>query len=88
MELPNINEVQLQTLDQWLSNIVDTFNYDMDKLAIAVPALAMLLTNFDPAPVQYLKDAINQIVNDVNEGFSAISDEIRSLDERITALES
>ena len=86
MELPDIKQVELQSLDQWFSTLVDTVNYDLQTIEGAVVALEDKLTTVDTAPIQYLKDSLNELVKDLNSSFSAINDAISSLDERISAL--
>lgn len=85
--LPKIDSVEMQYLDLWFANIVDTINYDLTKIESAVPALAQQLTNVDTAPIQYLKDSLDQLVKNVNKGFDQINDKFRSLDSRIESLE-
>lgn len=86
--LPNIENVEMQYLDLWFANIVDTINYDLTQIETAVPALAQLLTNVDTAPIQYLKDSLDNLVKNVNKGFDQINDQFRSLDSRIESLEA
>ena len=86
MELPNISEIELQYLDQWFSNIVDTINFDLQKIEGAVVALNMQLTNLDAAPIQSLKDALNGLVEDLNEGFAQVGEQFDLLDKRLTAI--
>lgn len=88
MELPNIKQVELQTLDQWFSTLVDTVNYDLQTIQAALVTLGqqVSLTTVDTAPIQYLKDSLNELVSNLNDSFSTINDAISSLDERITAL--
>jgi hypothetical protein len=86
VELPELKQVEIQTLDQWFSTLVDTVNYDLQQIESAVVALADMLTTVDTAPIQYLKDSLNELVKNLNANFSKISDEISSMDERISAL--
>lgn len=88
MELPNIKQVELQTLDQWFSTLVDTVNYDLQTIQAALVTLGqqVSLTTVDTVPIQYLKDSLNELVSNLNDNFSTINDAISSLDERITAL--
>jgi hypothetical protein len=88
VELPNIKQVELQTLDQWFSTLVDTVNYDLQTIQAALVTLGqqVSLTTVDTAPIQYLKDSLNELVSNLNDSFSTINDAISSLDERITAL--
>ncbi len=88
MALPKIELIELHYLDLWFANIVDTINYDLAQIEDAVPALSMLLTNVDTAPIQYLKDSLDALVRDINEGFEKIGDQFRSLEARINALEA
>jgi hypothetical protein len=86
VELPEIKQVETQTLDQWFSNVVDTVNYDLEQIESAVVALENALTTIDTAPIQYLKDSLNELVKNLNSNFSAITDKISSMDERLSAL--
>lgn len=85
--LPEIKPVEIQYLDLWFANIVDTINYDLGKIEAAVPALSMQLTNLDTAPIHYLKDSLDELTTTLNKGFEQINDKFRSLDSRIAALE-
>lgn len=80
MALPEIREVDLQYLNQWMSNLVDIINYDLNKIESAVPALSQVLTNTDPAPIQYLRDSLNELVNSLNSAFKQIDDRFRVLE--------
>jgi uncharacterized phage infection (PIP) family protein YhgE len=85
-ELPKLKEVQLQYMDQWFSNLVDTMNTNLANIETAVVALSMQLTNLDTAPFQYLRDSLNELVNNVNDGFDKIQAEFKTLDSRIKAI--
>jgi hypothetical protein len=80
MALPKIEPLELQYLDLWFANIVDTLNYDLAQIEDAVPALSMLLTNVDTAPVQYLKDSFAKLVENINQGFIQIDDRLRKIE--------
>ncbi len=82
-----IERIELQYLDTWFSNIVDTINFDLCKIEDAVPALAQLLTTLDAAPVQYLNESFDALVKNLNNGFDQINDKVRSLESRLEALE-
>jgi len=88
VELPDLKEVEIQTLDQWFSTLVDTINYDLQTVQTALVTLGqnVSLTTVDTAPIQYLKDSLNELVRNINSSFSEIGTAISSLDERITAL--
>ena len=86
MELPEIEEVEIQYLDQWFANLVDTVNYDLLKIEGAVIALEKILVNLDTAPIQYLKDSLNEMVKKINTGFDQISEQMNALDSRLKAL--
>lgn len=86
VELPKLKEVQLQYMDQWFSNLVDTMNTNLANIEAAVMALSMQLTNLDTAPFQYLRDSLNELVNNVNDGFEKIQDEFKTLDSRLKAI--
>jgi hypothetical protein len=83
-----IDEVEMSAFEQWLSNMVDTFNYDMATIIANVPALAaaMAITNFDPAPIQYFHDSLNKMVKNVNSALDKLADEMTRMDSRINAL--
>ncbi len=86
MALPEIKEIDLQYLDRWMASLVDTINYDLSKIENAVPALSQVLTNTDTAPIQYLRDSLNELVNNINSAFEQIDDRFRSMEARIKAL--
>ena len=81
MALPKLDDVQLHYLDLWFANLVDTINYDLGKIEDEVPTLDMVLTNVDTAPIQYLKDSLDELIKNLNDGFEEI-------DRRLSALES
>jgi hypothetical protein len=80
MALPKIKPVDLQYLDNWFSNVVDALNYDLGKIEDAVPTLDMVLTNIDTAPIQYLRDSLNKLVEDINVGFEQIDNRLRDIE--------
>lgn len=88
MELRDTKKVELQYLDQWFSNLVDTINYDLGQIEGAVPALSMQLTTVDTAPIRYLVESLNKLVDDLNDNMERISDSILSLEARIDALQA
>jgi hypothetical protein len=88
MALPNIDQIELQYLDIWFSNIVDTMNYDLGLIQNAVPALTSPLITLDTAPIQYLRDSFDKLTNVLNQGFEQIYNEIESLKSRVSALEN
>ncbi len=87
MELPKVEEIELQYINQWFSNLVDALNYDLAQIEVAVVALSQQLTTIDAAPTQYLADSLNKLVENINNGFEKIVAELRSLDNRLDALE-
>lgn len=86
MALPKIDRVELQYLDQWFANIVDTINYDLGKIEGAVPALNKVLTNVDTAPIQYLRDSLDKLVDNINKGFEQIDDRLGKIESDIKTL--
>jgi len=80
MALPEMDKIDLQYLDSWFANLVDTLNYDIQKIEEEVPTLAMVLTNIDTAPIQYLKESLDKLIKSMNEAF-------KQIDERLSALE-
>lgn len=82
MALPEVKEIDLKYLDGWMSNLVDTINYDLAKIEGEVPTLNQVLTNADTAPIQYLRDSLNDLVNNINAGFEQIDDRLRTLESR------
>lgn len=87
MELPDIEKIELQDLDRWFSTLVDVLNYDFGQIEDAVIALDNQLTNVDTAPIQYLKNSLNRLVDNLNTSYAMIGNELRSMDERIKVLE-
>ena len=83
MALPKIEPIDLQYLDLWCSGIVDTLNYDLDKIEGAVPILDKVLTTVDTAPIQYLKDSLTKLVDNINEGFEQIEDRLGKIESQI-----
>ena len=81
MALPKLEPVELHYLDLWFANIVDTINYDLGKIEGAVPALSMVLTNVDTAPIQYLKDSLDGLVKNVNAAFEQIENRLKGLEQ-------
>jgi hypothetical protein len=88
MALPKIEPIELQYLDLWFANIVDTINYDLGQIEVAVPALSMMLTTVDTAPIQYLKDSLTRLVATLNQGFEQIDDRMRKIESRIDSINS
>lgn len=87
MALPRIEKVELQFMDQWFANVVDTFNHDMQLIEGQVVALANQLTTFDTAPIAYLNDSLNKLVKNVNDGFGMIDKRLGEMDSRLKRLE-
>lgn len=87
MELPKIDEIALQYFDQWLSNLVDTINFDLSQIEVAVVALNKILVNIDAAPFQSLQESLNELVKKINEGFAQINDQFTRFESRLKALE-
>jgi hypothetical protein len=84
MALPEIDELDLQYLDSWFANLVDTLNYDLqqleDVIVPTIPALNNVLTNIDTAPIQYLKESLQDMVVNINEAFTQIEDRLAALE--------
>lgn len=89
MEHLNLKKVEIQTLDQWFSTLVDTINYDLQIVQNSLVALGqqVSLTTVDTAPIQYLKDSLNELVENLNNNFSDKREAIVSLEDRVNALE-
>lgn len=85
----NLKKVEIQTLDQWFSTLVDTINYDLQIVQNSLVALGqqVSLTTVDTAPIQYLKDSLNELVENLNNNFSDKREAIVSLEDRVNALE-
>lgn len=83
MALPKIERAELQYLDQWYASIVDAINYDLGKIEVAVPALSMVLTTIDTAPIQYLRDSLDKLVDNINKGFEQIDDRLGKIESQI-----
>lgn len=80
MALPKLEKAELQYLDSWFANIVDAINYDLGKIEAAVPTLSMVLTNIDTAPVKYLRDSLDNLVDNVNKALELIDDRLRKIE--------
>lgn len=85
MALPKLDPVDLHYLDLWLSNIADVINYDLGKIEVAVPTLSMILTNIDTPPIQYLRDSLEKLVDNVNNGFEQIDERLKKMESQMTA---
>ena len=83
MALLKIEPVETQYLDTWFASIVDTLNYDLEKIEDAVPALDMVLTTMDTAPIQDLKDSLTKLVDNINKGFDQIEDRLGKIESQI-----
>jgi flagellar capping protein FliD len=77
MALP---KVELHDLNNWFSNLVDNINYDLEKIEVAVPALNMVLTTIDTAPIQYLKDSLDKMIDGVNKSLSDMESRLKALE--------
>ena len=78
MALPKMEKIDLQYLDQWFANVTGIINYDLQQIETAVPALNMVLTNLDVAPIQDLIDSLNELVDNINDAFDQIEDRLSS----------
>ncbi len=87
MELPEIKKVQMQDLDRWFTTLVDSVNYDFQEVSKLVLGLQDNLATIDTAPIQYLKNALDGLVDSLNNSFSAIKNELESMDRRLKSLE-
>ena len=83
MALPNLEPVDLHYLDLWFANIVDAINYDLGKIEDAVPALSMVLTTMDTAPIQYLRESLDKLVDNINKGFAEIENRLKAIESRL-----
>lgn len=86
MALPKVERIEIHYLDLWFANLVDNMNYNLDKIEGEVPTLDMVLTNLDPAPVQYLRDSFDKLVDNINKGFEQIDDRLRKIESQIGQL--
>ena len=86
MELPKLEDIELQYFDQWLSNLVDSVNYDLQQIEIAVIALDKILVNIDAAPFQSLQESLNQMIKGINESFEQITEQFARYERRLKAL--
>jgi hypothetical protein len=81
--LPNVERINIEILDQWFSVLIDTLNYDLGQIQTEVPTLVDLLTYIDTAPIAYLKDSLNDLVNNINKAFSDIDERLRMIESKI-----
>ncbi len=86
MALPDIEDVELQFMDQWFSNLVDAVNYDFQLVEGAVVALTDKLTTIDTAPIAYLNDSLKNLVKNINSAFGMIDKRLEEMDSRIKQL--
>lgn len=83
-ELADIEEVELQYMDQWFSNLVDTLNYDLQQIMSAAGSLTPdNLTTVDTSPIAYLTASMNKLVGTVNANFDMINKQLQEMDSRI-----
>lgn len=82
MALPDLNKVELQYLNNWFSNLVDTLNYNLGKIEDEVVTLDKVLVTIDTAPIDYLRDSLNDIVLSINKGFEQIEERLSKLEAR------
>jgi len=82
-ELTNVQEVELQFMDQWFSNLVDTVNYDLQTIMAAAGSLTPTLTTVDTSPIAYLTQSLNKLVETLNSNFDMIEERLRDMDSRI-----
>jgi hypothetical protein len=81
--LTNLKKVELQYLDQWFSTLVDSTNYNIGQIQIAVPVLNMLLTNLDTAPIKYLRESLDKLVDNIDEAFQQFDLRLRKIEEEM-----
>ncbi len=86
MEQPKLEHVELQAIELWFANFVDAINYDLQQIETAVPALDNLLTTIDTPPYRYLTDALNKLIDDVNQSLEENDDRIKSLESQVDDL--
>lgn len=89
MELPELKKIQMQDLDRWFTTLSDGINYNLQEIQAAVPALTTnkALSTIDTAPVQYLKNALDGLVDNLNKNLGGLSAEFAKMDKRIKSLE-
>lgn len=83
MELPKIENIELQAMDNWFSIVVDAINFDISQIETAVVALDKKLTTIDASPIAYLRDSLNSLVANVNLGFSQIQEKLNEIDRKL-----
>lgn len=69
------NELNINNLEQWFSNVVDIVNANNDALIANDAALDQVLTYLDTAPIQDIKNA-----------FKALYLAVEALDQRVKAI--
>lgn len=84
MALPKVEQVELQYMDTWFSNLVDNLNYDIGQIQASLADIdppENFLNTIDTSPIQYLRSSLQRMVNTLNEAF-------REIEERLGELES
>lgn len=87
MALTRIDDIETHTMNQWFANLVDTLNYDLEKIMGAVSGLENALTAVDTAPIDYLTESLAQLVTNVNDNFDIINERLDELESRLDNLE-
>lgn len=80
MALTDVKEIQINFLDQWLSNLGDDINFNNAKIIEEVPSLDQKLTNIDSVPIKYLEDSLRELVNNINKSFQEIEERLNRLE--------
>ena len=90
MELPEIKKIQMQDLDRWFSTLTDGLNYNLQEIEKALPSSLGAnknLSTIDTPPIQYLKNALDELVSNLNKNLGGLSAEFAKMDKRIKSLE-
>jgi hypothetical protein len=90
VELPEIKKIQMQDLDRWFSTLSDGINYNLQEIEKALPASLGAdknLSTIDTPPIQYLKNALDGLVDNLNKNLGGLSSEFAKMDKRIKSLE-
>lgn len=90
MELPEIKKIEMQDLDRWFTTLTDGVNYNLQEIEKALPlslGANKNLSTIDTAPINYLKNALDELVTNLNKNLGGLSAEFAKMEKRIKSLE-
>jgi predicted nucleic acid-binding Zn-ribbon protein len=85
--MDRIKYVSVQIIDNWFTNLVDTINYDLGQIEDQVPALADLLTTIDTVPIQYFREELRKLVDNINTNIDDINARLDSIESKLSSIQ-